>query len=174
MKYILMIILCCVSFYYGCTQSVHGADTNTTVSGTVVTDKSVPTASAPSVVVNNSDVCKSAYSAGVQTSFVGIASGVTVADENCERIKLSRSLYGMGMKVAAISMLCQDAKKSWENNTEKIPVKSTHYAIKKKVVIKKKLEKKKKKIVVEQKQNNIQKDLIIEKSKKPMTNGRGI
>ena len=197
MKYILMIILCCVSFYYGCTQSVHGADTNTTVSGTVVTDKSVPTASAPSVVVNNSDVCKSAYSAGVQTSFVGIASGVTVADENCERIKLSRSLYGMGMKVAAISMLCQDArvfdammsagtpcpyegkigddaKKSWENNTDKIPVKSTHYAIKKKVVIKKKLEKKKKKIVVEQKQNNIQKDLIIEKSKKPMTNGRGI
>ena len=30
-----------------------------------------------------------------------MASGVTVADENCERIKLSRSLYGMGMKVTA-------------------------------------------------------------------------
>ena len=77
---------------------------------TVVTDKAPPTASAPSVVINNSDVCKSAYSAGVQSSIVGLSSGVTVSDENCERIKLSRSLYGMGMKVAAISTLCQDAR----------------------------------------------------------------
>ena len=29
-------------------------------------------------------------------------------DENCERLKLSRSLYAMGMKVAAISTLCAD------------------------------------------------------------------
>ena len=85
------------------------ADTNT-VSSTVVTDKAPPTASAPSIVINNSDVCKSAYSVAAQTGFVGIASGMTVTDENCERIKLSRSLYGMGMKVAAVSMLCQDAR----------------------------------------------------------------
>ena len=127
-----------------------GADTNTTVSSTVVTDKTPPTASAPSVVVNNSDVCKSAYSAGIQTGIVGMASGVTIADENCERIKLSRSLYGMGMKVANISMLCQDArvfdammsagtpcpyegkigddaKKEWELNTHKIPKESVHF-----------------------------------------------
>ena len=103
-KFFLLLILCLTPFV------VLGADTNTTVSSTVVTDKMPPTASAPSVVVNNSDVCKSAYSAGIQTGIVGMASGVTVADENCERIKLSRSLYGMGMKVAAISMLCQDAR----------------------------------------------------------------
>ena len=36
---------------------VRSAETNT-VSSTVVTDKSVPTANAPSVVVNNSDICK--------------------------------------------------------------------------------------------------------------------
>ena len=86
------------------------ADTNTTVSSTVVTDKAPPTANAPSVVVNNSDVCKSAFSAGVQTQILGIASGMTVTDENCERLKLARSLYGMGMKVAAVSALCQDAR----------------------------------------------------------------
>ena len=113
MKYILILLLCGVSFYYGCTQRVHGADTNTTVSGTVVTDKSVPTASAPSVVVNNSDVCKSAYSAGVQSSFIGLSSGVTIADENCERIKLSKTMYDMGMKVAAVSLMCQD-ERVWE------------------------------------------------------------
>ena len=88
---------------------VFAADTNT-VSSTVVTDKAPPTASAPSVVVNNSDVCKSAFSVAGQASFVGIATGITITDENCERIKLSRSLFGMGMKVAAVAALCQDAR----------------------------------------------------------------
>ena len=90
-------------------KNVSAADSNT-VSSTVVTDKSVPTASAPSVVVNNSDVCKSAAAASVQTQVLGFATGITITDENCERIKLARSLYGMGMKVAAISTLCMDAR----------------------------------------------------------------
>ena len=87
-----------------------GADTNTTVSSTVVTDKTPPTASAPSINVNNSDVCKSASSAAIQTQIFGFASGITITDENCERIKLARSLYFMGMKVAAVSVLCQDRR----------------------------------------------------------------
>ena len=85
------------------------ADSNT-VSSTVVTGNPPPTASAPSIVINNSDVCKSAASAAIQTQIFGFASGITVTDENCERIKLARGLYGMGMKVAAVSMLCQDAR----------------------------------------------------------------
>jgi hypothetical protein len=130
-----------------CSTSVFAADTNT-VSSTVVTDKAPPTASAPSVVINNSDVCKSAYSAGVQTGFAGIATGITVTDENCERMKLSRSLFGMGMKVAAVATLCQDARvfdammmagtpcpykgkigkdalEAWEENPDDVPVGST-------------------------------------------------
>ena len=122
------------------------ADSNT-VSSTVVTDKSVPTASAPSVVVNNNDVCKSAAAVSVQTQVLGIATGVTITDENCERIKLARSLYGMGMKVAAVSTLCRDhrvfdamwmsgtpcpfmgkigddAKSSWQKNLDVMPVAS--------------------------------------------------
>lgn len=120
-----------------------GADTNT-VSSTVVTDKAPPTASAPSIVINNSDVCKSAASAAIQTQILGFASGITVSDENCERIKLSRSLYLMGMKVAAVSLLCQDsrvfdamwmagtycpyqgkigdeAKSGWESSADEVP-----------------------------------------------------
>jgi len=82
------------------------SETNT-VSSTVVT--STPsTANAPSVVVNNSDVCKSAASASIQNNVLGLATGVTIRDENCERIKLSRQLYAMGMKVAAVSLLTQD------------------------------------------------------------------
>ena len=138
------------------------ADTNT-VSSTVVTDKAPPTANAPSIVVNNSDVCKSAFSAGVQTQILGIASGITITDENCERMKLSRSLFGMGMKVAAVSTLCQDArvfdamimagtpcpykgkigedaKKAWEENPEDIPSGSLLMADLKKNKVKKKTE----------------------------------
>lgn len=110
----------------------------------MVTDKTPPTASAPSVVINNSDVCKSAASAAIQTQILGFASGITITDENCERMKLSRSLYLMGMKVAAVSTLCQDARvfdamwmagtpcphygaigddarKGWEENIDDVP-----------------------------------------------------
>ena len=101
-----LVILILVSMW---AKPVLAADTNT-VSSTVVTDKSVPTASAPSVVVNNSDICKTAASTAVQTQILGIATGITITDENCERIKLSRSLYSMGMKVAAVSALCADPR----------------------------------------------------------------
>ena len=124
--------------------SVNGADTNTTVSSTVVTDKAPPTANSPSVVINNSDVCKTAVAGAVQTQILGISSGITVVDENCERLKLSRSLYSMGMKVAAVSTLCADprvwdamymagtvcpymgsiveeAREKWEANSDMIP-----------------------------------------------------
>ena len=103
MKNILGLILLTSAFLFGSTFAY--ADTNTTV-----IDKSPPTASAPSVVINNNDVCKSAASAAIQTQILGFASGITVTDENCERLKLARSLFGMGMKVAAVSTLCQDAR----------------------------------------------------------------
>ena len=122
------------------------ADSNT-VSSTVVTDKAPPTANAPSVVVNNSDICKSGAAASIQTQVLGVATGITITDKNCERLKLSRSLYAMGMKVAAVSTLCQDprvfdsmwmsgtpcpfmgkigdeAKLMWQKNVEFIPEES--------------------------------------------------
>jgi len=89
------------------------AETNTvssTISGTTTVDKSVGTASAPSVIINNQDVCTTGASAAVQTQILGIAGATVNTDENCERLKLSRSLYGMGMKVAAVSVLCQDER----------------------------------------------------------------
>ena len=128
---------------FGAITSAKGADTNT-VSSTVVTNNTPPTANSPSVVVNNSDVCKTAVAGAVQTQILGISSGITVTDENCERIKLSRSLYSMGMKVAAVSTLCadprvfdamymagtycpymgaigEDAEKGWKENPDMVP-----------------------------------------------------
>ena len=105
----IVFILLCFVLVFSAISSANGADTNT-VSSTVVTNNTPPTANAPSVVVNNSDICKTAVAGAVQTKILGISSGVTVTDENCERIKLSRSLYSMGMKVAAVSTLCADPR----------------------------------------------------------------
>ena len=88
----------------------------TLLSSTVVTNNTPPTANSPSVVVNNSDVCKTAVAGAVQTQILGISSGITVTDENCERIKLARSLYASGMKVASVSILCQDPR-VWDSMT---------------------------------------------------------
>ena len=130
-------------------KPVIAADTNT-VSSTVVTNNTPPTANAPSVVVNNSDICKTAASTAVQTQILGLATGVTITDENCERIKLSRSLYSMGMKVAAVSTLCadprvfdamhmagtycpymgaigEDARQGWNENPDMVPEGSLVY-----------------------------------------------
>ena len=84
--------------------------TSSNTTGSTVIDKAPATASSPSVVVNNSDVCVSGVSGAVQTSVFGVSGGATVRDKNCERLKLARSLYGMGLKVAGVSLLCQDVR----------------------------------------------------------------
>jgi hypothetical protein len=91
---------------------VHAENTtvSSTVTGTTTVDKTPNTASAPSVIVNNQDVCTYGFSAAVQTQILGVAGSKTIRDLNCERLKLSRALYGMGMKVAAVSILCQDPR----------------------------------------------------------------
>jgi len=67
-----------------------------------------PTAIAPAVTTINNDVCAVAASGAVQTQILGISMGGTMRDMNCERIKLSKNLFDMGMKVAAVATLCQD------------------------------------------------------------------
>jgi hypothetical protein len=68
------------------------------------------TASAPSVTNAGSDVCLAGASAGVQTFGIGVSGGKSFRDKNCERIILSRELNSLGMKVAAVAILCQDER----------------------------------------------------------------
>jgi hypothetical protein len=84
---------------------------STVDSTTTTTIKSPPpTAVAPAVTTINNDVCAVAASGAAQTQILGIAIGGTMRDMNCERIKLSKNLYDMGMKVAAVATLCQDER----------------------------------------------------------------
>ena len=84
---------------------------STVDSNTTTTVKSPPpTAVAPAITTINNDVCAVAASGAVQTQILGISMGKTTRDMNCERIKLSKNLFDMGIKVAAVATLCQDER----------------------------------------------------------------
>ena len=85
--------------------------TFTTNGSTETTVKSPPaSAISPNINTSNSDLCTVGVAGAVQTQILGISAGSTVRDLNCERLKLSKTLYDMGMKVAAVSTLCQDER----------------------------------------------------------------
>lgn len=70
-----------------------------------------PTAVAPAMMSGgNSDLCTTGTSGAVQTQILGVSSGSVIRDKNCERLKNAKVLYDMGMKVAAVSTLCQDRR----------------------------------------------------------------
>ena len=52
----------------------------------------------------------SGASGAVQTQILGLSFGKPVRDLTCERMKLARTLWDMGMKVAGVSLLCQDPR----------------------------------------------------------------
>jgi len=80
--------------------------TNAYTGDTRVTSQS----SAPSMSAMSQDLCVVGVSAGVSTFGLGLSGGTYRTDENCERIKLSKVLNDLGMKVAAVSILCQDPR----------------------------------------------------------------
>ena len=111
MNYFILLIVCLVIL---APSVLYAADSNTvsssTVTGTTTVDRTPSTAASPNVIINNQDVCTTGISGAAQSAWFGISVGKTIRDENCERLKLARSLYGMGMKVAAVSLMCQDVR----------------------------------------------------------------
>jgi hypothetical protein len=130
-------------------QNINSGDmTNRNINETTITQRVIqppPTAVAPAMMSGgNNDLCSTGSSGSVQTQIFGVSSGGTIRDLNCERLKLSKTLFDMGMKVAAVATMCQDrrvfdammaagtpcpydgkigeqAKASWESNPDKIP-----------------------------------------------------
>lgn len=92
-------------------QKVDTTSTVTTNGKTETTLKSPPaSAIAPTINTSNSDLCTFGVAGAVQTQILGISTGTQFTDENCERLKNSKTLYDMGMKVAAVSLMCQDER----------------------------------------------------------------
>lgn len=89
-----------------------GEMTNKNINDTVMrVVQPPPTAVAPAMMSGgNTDLCTTGTSGSVQTQIFGVSTGGTVRDLNCERLKLSKTLYDMGMKVAAVATMCQDRR----------------------------------------------------------------
>ena len=89
--------------------------TNSTSNSTVTTSTDTkstirtnpPSAISPSINASNSDLCMVGVSGAVQTQILGISTGQAYSDENCMRLKNAKVLYDMGMKVAAVALMCQ-------------------------------------------------------------------
>jgi len=102
--------------YQSTTTNNNDGQTNTTTSTTTNTTTSnasnipVNSANSPSYSAMSQDVCSMGVSGSVSTLGFGASVGKHIRDLNCERIKLSKVLYDYGMKVAAVSILCQDER----------------------------------------------------------------
>ena len=93
-------------------QSGSSSTTSTTNTTNAYTgdQRVVNSASAPSMSAMSQDLCVVGVSVGVSKFGIGVSGGSYRTDENCERIKLSKVLNDLGMKVAAVSILCQDER----------------------------------------------------------------
>ena len=93
-----------------------GSSSNTTSTSTTNNNsytgdtRTVPSASAPGISAMSQDLCTVGVGIGIQKPLIGGSIGITKRDMNCERMKLSKLLFDFNMKVAAVSILCQDAR----------------------------------------------------------------
>ena len=89
-------------------------DTNSTITSNGSMDTTInsppPSAISPQISNSNSDLCTVGVAGAVQTQILGISAGRTVRDMNCEKLKNAKTMYDMGMKVAAVSVMCQDER----------------------------------------------------------------
>ena len=79
---------------------------------TVIQNKGMPVASAmaPSMSAFSQDVCAVPVSGAGNFGVVSVSAGTVLLDDNCVKIKLAKTLNDLGLKVAAVSVLCQDQK----------------------------------------------------------------
>lgn len=68
----------------------------------------VPSAMAPSMSAFSQDVCAVPVSGAGNVGVFSVSAGTVLLDQNCVKIKLAKTLNDLGLKVAAVSVLCQD------------------------------------------------------------------
>ena len=113
MRFLLAIAIALVGVAASAQDSdVVKSESTVTSSGTMDTTVNSPPPSAisPQISASNSDLCTVGVAGAVQTQILGISDGRTVRDMNCEKLKNAKTMYDMGMKVAAVSVMCQDER----------------------------------------------------------------
>ena len=117
--FFIFMVFCSVAVYaedatcpdgYVCTKNQTDSTVSSESNSTTKVESPPPSAIAPSINSANSDLCTVGVSGAVQTQILGMSAGKTVRDMNCEKLKNAKVLYDMGMKVAAVSVMCQDER----------------------------------------------------------------
>jgi len=70
----------------------------------------VPTAIAPSISAYSQDLCVVPVTGAVSGGIISVAGGTAVEDDGCQRRKYAKVLNDLGLKVAAVSVMCEDIK----------------------------------------------------------------
>jgi len=90
------------------TENYNQSVVDSTSDSTTTVISPPPSAISPSINSSNSDLCTVGVAGAVQTQILGISAGTTFTEDNCIRLKNAKTLYDMGMKVAAVSVMCED------------------------------------------------------------------
>jgi len=92
------------------------ATSNSTVTSNSTTKSTVrtnpPSAISPSLGQNTK--CTFGVSGAVQTQILGISTGQTMRDINCENLSISAHLFDMGLKIAAIQVMCLNDRRVYD------------------------------------------------------------
>jgi hypothetical protein len=99
----------------GSVANSHNTTSDTSTSNTyngAGSSSEIPVGSAisPTFMSNGSDTCLKGTAGSVQTVAIGFSSGGYTLDVDCTRLKYSRMLSALGLKVAAVSMLCNSTE----------------------------------------------------------------
>lgn len=78
------------------------------VADTTVKIKNTPSVNGQALVSSN-DTCMGSASGSANMPGFGISIGKTYTDNNCVMLKNSRELWNMGMKAAAMALMCTDS-----------------------------------------------------------------
>lgn len=123
-KYVNLMVFFIISSLFSVAQAQTTTEENPPIKTESVTDSTVksnsvsettlksppPSAISPTINTSNSDLCTFGVAGAVQTQILGLSTGTQVRDMNCEMLKNAKTLYDMGMKVAAVSVMCQDKR----------------------------------------------------------------
>ena len=91
-------------------NSGSNAVTNSTTNSTTTSNSATAAApaNAPSTQIYSSNSCTIAWSSSISTITFGLAGSGYYHDPFCERRLLSKQLFSFGLRVGALSLLCQD------------------------------------------------------------------
>ena len=100
--------------YTSTTTNNYSAATAVDQSSTSTTNSNIksapPTASSPPLT-SGIDTCAMSLSMGMQTFNFGVSGGTTYTDEHCQMLKEVKLLSDIGMRTAAIALLCNSSER---------------------------------------------------------------